>query len=310
MRAYGAIKPSFWTGQTGGEICAKGPEAIAIACYLQTSPHTNMLGLFYCPTAYICHDTKMSAHAVEEALAAIEATGFLKREGGWIWLVKKLRHELSDLKPRDNRIRGLQKAWRTMADTPLSPHFLAEYGQEFGLDAKQGSLLNLASPSEALAEPSGALPKGCDPILSYPISRGESPRGENGLPDWARPGDPKWVIRAVLALKKIYPASRFNEEGCRAVLLKSRVLRRQQLPQIIRAAEAYRKKWDQQGEEAKPWAIYNFIDKGHWRNPPKVRVAARPEPETDEDREARTRRIETRAGVNREKEAKGVRGGT
>ena len=53
MRDYGKISPQFWTGKTGKAIKAGGPESVVIAVYLMSSPHSNMIGMYYLPMMYL-----------------------------------------------------------------------------------------------------------------------------------------------------------------------------------------------------------------------------------------------------------------
>lgn len=49
MRDYAKVSPRFWLGETGRELRKAGAEAQVVAFYLMTSPHANMLGLYYLP---------------------------------------------------------------------------------------------------------------------------------------------------------------------------------------------------------------------------------------------------------------------
>ncbi len=53
MRDYAKVSPRFWLGETGRELRKAGAEAQVVAFYLMTSPHANMLGLYYLPVLYL-----------------------------------------------------------------------------------------------------------------------------------------------------------------------------------------------------------------------------------------------------------------
>ena len=57
MREYAKLAPTLWTGETGKALRKKGPEALIVAVYLMSSPHSNMLGLYYQPVMYMAHET-------------------------------------------------------------------------------------------------------------------------------------------------------------------------------------------------------------------------------------------------------------
>lgn len=55
MRDYAKISPKFWIGETGREMRELGLPARALAFYLMTSPHSNMLGIYYLPIVYMMY---------------------------------------------------------------------------------------------------------------------------------------------------------------------------------------------------------------------------------------------------------------
>ena len=57
MRDYGKVSPHFWIGRTGKELRQAGPESQLVALYLLTSPHANMIGLYYMPLTFLSHET-------------------------------------------------------------------------------------------------------------------------------------------------------------------------------------------------------------------------------------------------------------
>jgi len=67
MREYAKVTPCFWTGRTGRGL-RKDPDAQITALYLMTSQHANMLGLYYCPVAYIVADTGLTEEGAYKAL--------------------------------------------------------------------------------------------------------------------------------------------------------------------------------------------------------------------------------------------------
>ena len=68
MRDYGKISPSFWTGKTGKAIKAGGQEAVVVAMYLMSSPHSNMIGLYYLPMMYLAHETGLGFEGASKGL--------------------------------------------------------------------------------------------------------------------------------------------------------------------------------------------------------------------------------------------------
>ena len=68
MRDYATVAPQFWLGKTGRELRKKGAEAQVVSFYLMTSPHANMLGLYYLPILYIAHETGLGLEGASKGL--------------------------------------------------------------------------------------------------------------------------------------------------------------------------------------------------------------------------------------------------
>lgn len=68
MRDYGKVSPHFWIGRTGKELRQAGPESQLVALYLLTSPHANMIGLYYMPLAFLSHETGLTMEGLRRGL--------------------------------------------------------------------------------------------------------------------------------------------------------------------------------------------------------------------------------------------------
>lgn len=68
MRNYATISPQFWLGDTGRKLRKSGPECMVVALYMMTSPHSNMLGLYYLPVLYIAHETGLAPEGASKGL--------------------------------------------------------------------------------------------------------------------------------------------------------------------------------------------------------------------------------------------------
>lgn len=77
MRDYATVAPQFWLGKTGRELRKKGAEAQVVSFYLMTSPHANMLGLYYLPILYIAHETGLGLEGFRRGLKAPSKRGFV-----------------------------------------------------------------------------------------------------------------------------------------------------------------------------------------------------------------------------------------
>jgi len=81
MRDYGKIAPSFWIGKTGKAIKAGGQEAVVVAMYLMSSPHSNMIGLYYLPMMYLAHETGLGTRAGTRARTGTRAEACKTQRG-------------------------------------------------------------------------------------------------------------------------------------------------------------------------------------------------------------------------------------
>ena len=70
MRDYAKVSPRFWLGETGRELRKAGAEAQVVAFYLMTSPHANMLGLYYLPVLYLAHETGLGPEGASKGLGS------------------------------------------------------------------------------------------------------------------------------------------------------------------------------------------------------------------------------------------------
>lgn len=56
MRDYGTVSPRFWRAGTGKRLRGDA-HAQLLALYLMTSPHSNMIGVFYCTVRSMSDET-------------------------------------------------------------------------------------------------------------------------------------------------------------------------------------------------------------------------------------------------------------
>lgn len=90
-RDYGRVRVSFWESDDIRPLDAKHK---FLGLYLLTSPHTNAIGCFRLPIAYVSHDTGMTVPELEEGFAALRGAGFMEwcERSPWIWIPNYLKH--------------------------------------------------------------------------------------------------------------------------------------------------------------------------------------------------------------------------
>lgn len=127
---YRQVMPTFWTGKTGRALRTAGPEAIVVALYLVTSPHSNWLGLYYLPKAFIGHETGLQPGAVTDALAHCVEAGFCQYDESseMVWVVEMAGFQIgASLNPNDNRVTGIKRTLASLPKSTLLDKFSSHY---------------------------------------------------------------------------------------------------------------------------------------------------------------------------------------
>jgi hypothetical protein len=163
MRDYAKVSPKFWTGDTGPEIAKRGSEALVVALYLMTSPHSNMLGLYYQPVLYIAEETGMSPEGASMGLTACIEEGFCMYDPGtkMVWVIEMAGYQIgSELLETDKRCKGIQKDYSALPNCPFLGQFFDRYANDFHLTERRefvpkqkGLVLAHTSPIEAPSKP-------------------------------------------------------------------------------------------------------------------------------------------------------------
>lgn len=152
MRDYSTISPRFWIGHTGKKIKAMGADATIVALYLMTSPHANMLGLYYLPKYYLSHETGLTFEGASKGLqCCIEAEFCTYDEASEVvWIFEMARLQLGErLKPTDKRVIGIQNIYDKLPENPFLPTFYDKYLGLFSMQRKREADPILAVPIKA-----------------------------------------------------------------------------------------------------------------------------------------------------------------
>lgn len=84
MREYGKVHMAFWSDPS---IRGMSEDARALALYLLTCPHGNLLGLFRLPIAYAADDLQWASERVSKGFTELFGKGFCRRDSSTDWLV-------------------------------------------------------------------------------------------------------------------------------------------------------------------------------------------------------------------------------
>lgn len=138
MREYGKIHSSFWTSST---IRSLSDDGRTLAAYLLTSPHSNMLGCFRIPQAYVAEDLGWGSERVSKGFAELFREGFATLDEASKWVVI---HRFLKWNPLENPNVGkaAEKLFDQIpASSPakaLMAGFLKEFGKHFPTEKLNG----------------------------------------------------------------------------------------------------------------------------------------------------------------------------
>ena len=148
MRDYAKVAPQFWTGETGKQLKAFGVEAVVVGMYLMTSPHANMIGLYYLPKIYLAHETGLGIEGAEKGLARAIEAGFCTYDEAseYVFVHAMARFQIGEaLKADDKRCKGVLNELEKTPKGLLRKAFSSIYGDAFHLPKD--------SPIEAPSKP-------------------------------------------------------------------------------------------------------------------------------------------------------------
>jgi len=155
VRDYGKVSPQFWVGKTGKRL--RGDmEAQIVALYLMTSPHANMIGVFYCPVDYIAKETGIPIEGASKALARLSEADFctFDAESEYVFVHRFAANQIGeDLKPSDKRVQGVVNELAKVPKGQCWQAFRARYAEPYHLPIEGVLSKPPASPSEAPSKP-------------------------------------------------------------------------------------------------------------------------------------------------------------
>ena len=137
MREYARTYPGFWTGKTGKQLRSCGYESRIIAHYVFSSPHSNMIGLYYLPLPYIAYETGIPEDGILSALKCLEDIQFCfyDQESEFVWVPSMAKYQIGkELKPNDKQVKGINNICKTLPKNPFLDEFYHTYKDAFHLE--------------------------------------------------------------------------------------------------------------------------------------------------------------------------------
>lgn len=136
MREYGRFSPQFWIGTTGRRL--RGDMAAQlVAAYLLTSPHANMVGVYYLPVETIAHETGIPLEGASKALRRVCEEGFAAYDATaeLVFVPGMARRQIADsMKVGDKRIDGVVNELMPFASHRFVAAFAERYRETFHLE--------------------------------------------------------------------------------------------------------------------------------------------------------------------------------
>ncbi|EIN6830648.1 DNA-binding protein, partial [Escherichia coli] len=145
MRDYAKVSPRFWLGETGRELRKAGAEAQVVAFYLMTSPHANMLGLYYLPVLYLAHETGLGLEGASKGLKRAVEAGFCSydHDAEMVWVHEMAAWQVGEtLKPGDNRCAGVRNEYASLPENAFLSVFYDRYKTDFHLYVRRNNSRN------------------------------------------------------------------------------------------------------------------------------------------------------------------------
>lgn len=210
MRDYAKVSPQFWTGRTGKALKAASPEAVIVAMYLMTSPHANMIGLYYCPLVYIAHDTGLGLEGASKGLQSCIEAGFctFDADTDTVFVHEFAAYQIGDeLSSKDLRSKGVANELSKAPKGVCHQAFMARYAVAFCLPVQSENASPLEAPSKPLRSQEQEQEQEQDvgapnapppvPVATAPASRGCRLDASWTLPkpwgEWALGEFPQWT---------------------------------------------------------------------------------------------------------------------
>lgn len=127
-------------GQTGKTIREQGVQAQLMAIYLLTSPHSNMIGLYWCPVQYMAHETGMTIEGASKGLQRLIECGFCcyDEDTETVWVYEMAKYQVGNkLSPKDNQVKGVQNSYDELPKSPFLEAFHDKYAESFCMTSKR-----------------------------------------------------------------------------------------------------------------------------------------------------------------------------
>lgn len=162
MRDYGTVSPKFWRAGTGKALRGDA-HAQLLALYLMTSPHSNMIGVYFCTLQSMAYETGIPFEGASKALRRLIGEGYcvFDDDTDEVFVVTMAAHQIAErLEAKDNRCKSVARELALVNSSKLQQAFRDVYAVAFNLvmppfnpPEKPPDPIPLRSPFEAPSKP-------------------------------------------------------------------------------------------------------------------------------------------------------------
>jgi len=207
VRGYGTIPTSFWPADMPSRIKGNG-SAIALACYLMSSPHSNMIGIYNLPIEYVRYDTGLGEQEIRQAFDLFHQAefAFYDEAATTVYIPSFAATQVgSSLSPKDKRVFAIQGELQKARHAQFRSMFLARYGTAYHLSPIEGGLKRHGGRSSTDEDPESVDNQGAamghrralvpvpDPVSEDKRGPGREDDGKRRPPVSRRGGEPAQV---------------------------------------------------------------------------------------------------------------------
>lgn len=176
MREYAKVASSFWDGPTGRRLRSSQFGQL-VAMYLLSGKHSNMIGMYQLPIAYIAGDTGLTIDESMDGLRSAIDAGFCDYDfdNEVVWVYEMARYQIADsLSPNDKQTKGIHKLYSECPNNKFLSAFFDKYGAPFCMPTRRVDEGAYQAPYQGASK---GLTKGLSKGLTKPEEQ-ESSRAE------------------------------------------------------------------------------------------------------------------------------------
>jgi hypothetical protein len=135
------VSPRMWMDPRMDALREKGHEGPCVISYLKTSPHSNMLGLFWQPIPYMGFETGLGEHGAAKGLQDCIDVGFCDFDSSsrMVWVFDMAAEQIGEtLSPKDHRCKGVQNTYDALPENRFLGAFYDRYATAFHMTGRRG----------------------------------------------------------------------------------------------------------------------------------------------------------------------------